>query len=68
MTSRCSARRFRRAVVASIAFLGLLPLSDLAIAGQAAASIVGQVKDESGGVLPGVTVTAKVPPCRRRTS
>lgn len=33
----------------------------LAAAGQEAASIFGQVKDESGSVLPGVTVTAKSP-------
>jgi len=33
----------------------------LAEAGQETQSIIGQVKDESGGILPGVTVTAKSP-------
>ena len=38
------------------------PGADLAIAGQAQeASIIGQVTDESGAVLPGVTVTATSP-------
>jgi hypothetical protein len=43
--------------------LCLVLVADRAVAGQAAAagSIIGQVKDESGGVLPGVTVTAKSP-------
>jgi hypothetical protein len=40
----------------------LLPVADLAIAGQQqSASIIGQVTDESGAVLPGVTVTATSP-------
>ena len=40
----------------------LVPLADLAVAGQAQeASIIGQVTDESGAVLPGVTVTATSP-------
>jgi hypothetical protein len=41
--------------------LCLFSLADPAIAQQTAAGIVGQVKDESGGVLPGVTVTATSP-------
>ena len=47
-----------------IAF-GLFPLAAPAVAGQgaaAAASIVGQVTDGTGAVLPGVTVTATSPP------
>jgi hypothetical protein len=45
-----------------IAFLGLFALADVAAAGQGqVTSIVGQVKDESGGVLPGVTVTITSP-------
>ena len=40
----------------------LVSLADLAVAGQGQeASIIGQVTDESGGVLPGVTVTATSP-------
>jgi hypothetical protein len=54
----------RGCLVALIPFLGLVTLADPAFAGQAggtAASIIGQVTDESGGVLPGVTVTATSP-------
>jgi hypothetical protein len=43
-----------------VASLLLFPLAGLA-AGQEAAGIIGQVTDESGGVLPGVTVTATGP-------
>ncbi len=39
----------------------LLPLTRLALAGQQEASIIGQVTDESGALLPGVTVTATSP-------
>ena len=39
-------------------FLLLAPLAGRAFAGQQAASIIGQVTDESGAVLPGVTVSA----------
>jgi hypothetical protein len=39
----------------------IVPLAALAAAGQDAAGIIGQVTDESGGVLPGVTVTATGP-------
>src|SRR5437899_10972909 len=38
-----------------------LAAASIATAGQDAAGIVGQVTDESGAVLPGVTVTAKSP-------
>ena len=61
---RCgsSALWSRRGVLVLIAFLGLFALADVAAAGQGqVTSIVGQVKDESGGVLPGVTVTATSP-------
>jgi hypothetical protein len=48
--------------VLSLLFLGAFQLPGEAMAGQStAASIVGQVRDEGGGVLPGVTVTAKSP-------
>ena len=40
--------------------LAALTLSSAAAA-QQSAGIIGQVKDESGAVLPGVTVTAKSP-------
>ena len=47
-------------IVAFAACLSLVPfLGTPAAAQQSAASIIGQVKDESGGILPGVTVTAK---------
>src|ERR1700730_12523514 len=39
----------------------LFPLVDSAAAQQAATGITGQVRDESGGILPGVTVTATGP-------
>ena len=41
----------------------LLPVNEAVVAGQAtqAAAITGQVTDETGGVLPGVTVTATSP-------
>jgi len=41
--------------------VALLASVGIAAAGQQQASIFGQIKDESGGVLPGVTVTAKSP-------
>ena len=45
-----------------VLMLWLVPLADLALARQAQeASIIGQVTDESGAVLPGVTVTATSP-------
>jgi hypothetical protein len=51
----------RCAALGSIAAFALLILAGTATAGQDAAGIVGQVTDESGAVLPGVTVTAKSP-------
>src|SRR5207247_419095 len=53
----------RRSLLVSFVFvLWLAPLTSLALAGQAQnASIIGQVADESGAVLPGVTVTATSP-------
>ena len=47
-------------VVASL-LLGLFPLAGRSIAGQQQTSIVGVVTDESGAMLPGVTVTATSP-------
>ena len=42
--------------------LGLAPLAGVAFGGQSSeATIIGQVKDESGSILPGVTVVAKSP-------
>jgi hypothetical protein len=62
MRCRSSAPWSRRTVVPLITFLGLFALAGIAAAGQGqATSIVGQVTDESGGVLPGVTVTAASP-------
>ncbi len=49
------------ASLAVIGFLGSLPLADPATAGQEASGFLGQVKDDSGGVLPGVAVTATSP-------
>ena len=45
---------------AFIVILSLLGICDVALA-QQEASIIGQVKDESGAILPGVTVTASSP-------
>src|SRR5438128_11081705 len=50
-------RRFRQTFLCT---LGLLALADLALA-QQEASIIGQGKDESGAILPGVTVLATSP-------
>lgn len=62
MRCRASALWCGRGVLALVAFFGLCALADTATAGQGqATSIVGQVKDESGGVLPGVTVTITSP-------
>src|SRR4051794_22831192 len=45
-----------------VGMASVLPLARVASAGQQnAASIIGQIKDESGAILPGVTVTAKSP-------
>ncbi len=49
-------------VVVLVFIVSLFPFVHLATAGQAtAASIVGQVTDESGAILPGVTVTVTSP-------
>lgn len=55
--------RSRRVAVGLASILSLFPLADASGAGQAQqeASIVGQVTDESGAILPGVTVTATSP-------
>ena len=58
----------RRSIIGHrcICLVGLILLSLPALAGRAiaqgaTASIIGQVTDESGAVLPGVTVTATSP-------
>jgi len=50
--------KFGRSIPVILAFFGVLVLPTLAFA---QAQIVGQVKDESGGVLPGVIVEAASP-------
>src|ERR1700675_1810922 len=57
--SKC--RQARYGVVLVCVLVGAISLAGVAMAGQQQASIFGQVKDESGGVLPGVTVSAKSP-------
>jgi hypothetical protein len=59
---RCasSAPRIRRGAWLLAAFVCLFPLADAAN-GQEASGFIGSVKDDSGGVLPGVTVTATSP-------
>ena len=47
----------RLAGFVAVVFLGLVPLRTLMSAQIGTATISGQVTDESGGVLPGVTVT-----------
>jgi Carboxypeptidase regulatory-like domain len=62
MVPRLHDGRGWRASIALCVVIGGLVFANLAAAGQQnAASIVGQVKDESGAVLPGVVVTAKSP-------
>ena len=62
MNSTCERSRRRQVRLLLVLMLCLVPLADLALAGQAQeASIIGQVRDESGGVLPGVTATATSP-------
>jgi hypothetical protein len=54
----------RSRIAVLVVFIACVAFAGVAGAGQAggtAASIIGQVKDESGGVLPGVTVTATSP-------
>lgn len=53
---RCNRRWF---LFVLALFFSLVPLAETASAQEA--SIIGQIKDESGGVLPGVTVTATSP-------
>jgi hypothetical protein len=50
-------------IVVVVLLMSLFARADRAAAGQAqvTGSIVGRVTDESGGVLPGVTVTATSP-------
>lgn len=55
----CSRRSYRP--VAAVVFFSLACLAGVASAGQADASIYGLVTDESGAVLPGVTVTVTSP-------
>lgn len=58
-----NSKSYRVPVSVGVLICGLLSVADRAIAGQAqtTASIEGRVTDESGGVLPGVTVTATSP-------
>jgi hypothetical protein len=51
----------RSGLVLCCALVSVVSLAGLVTAGQDTASIVGQVKDESGAILPGVTVTATSP-------
>jgi len=54
--------RMRRIVPAAVLVFSLTSPADPTLAGQTSeASIIGQVTDESGAVLPGVTVTATSP-------
>jgi hypothetical protein len=61
MACRSSVPRMLRGVLALILSLCWLPAVNVTVAAQQTAGFVGQVKDESGGVLPGVTVTAASP-------
>jgi hypothetical protein len=58
--TRHISRRWHR-FAAVVVFQSLVLLANVATAGQAAASIYGLVTDESGAVLPGVTVTVAGP-------
>src|SRR5205823_1950676 len=60
MGSRLAQHRRARMRIAGICFYLLFGAWRL-FAGQTEASIIGQLKDESGSVLPGVTVVAKSP-------
>jgi hypothetical protein len=60
MVSRGSGT-FHPLVGAALLLLGLFPPASESIAGQDEAGVLGQVTDESGAVLPGVTVTATSP-------
>ena len=61
MALRWNVRLVRLAAL--VVVFSLFPLAGRSMAGQAgtAATIIGQVTDGSGGVLPGVTVTAASP-------
>ena len=62
MVGRLAGGLVRRKLRSLIGGLALLCLAPTASAGQQnTANIIGQIKDESGGALPGVTVTAKSP-------
>ena len=45
----------------ALIFLSLFPLAGRSIAGHEEAGIIGRATDESGGVLPGITITATSP-------
>ena len=62
MTSAIEPRR-HRVPATLVSTLCMLAFSSLAF-GQQEASIIGQVKDESGAILPGVTVSQRAPHCR----
>ncbi len=62
MSAKVNVSRNVFALVAIVLLGNFFVLAEVATAGQAtAASIIGQVTDESGAVLPGVTVTATSP-------
>src|SRR6185436_12209006 len=52
---------WHRTRISSLVLVIVLTAARIAAAGQDVAGIVGQVTDESGAVLPGVTVVAKSP-------
>ena len=56
-------RRIRPAIVVAILCVVATLLAPARVRGQSAqsASLVGRVTDESGGAMPGVTVTARSP-------
>ena len=56
-------RRRQAAVVLSCVLLLCVALSN-ASAQESTASVIGRVVDQSGSVLPGVTITARAPRCR----
>ncbi len=60
MTSQSVSGR-RQSVLMLLGLVSFLVSSNIAAAGQGAAGIIGQVRDSSGGVLPGVTVTVTSP-------
>ncbi|MGH2360607.1 MAG: carboxypeptidase regulatory-like domain-containing protein, partial [bacterium] len=69
INSKRHVSRRRSGPVTAIAslFVSLTAIASAAAAGQADASIYGLVSDESGAVLPGVTVTATSPALQVRT-